>query len=570
MAVRRDQRDRDRARFAAELRLGATAPLVADLSICLAYPNVYPVAMANLGFQAVVDLLARHRVAVDRAFLPDADPGLRVLSFERELPLDAFPILAFSISFEADYVHVLDMLAAAGLPLRAADRDARHPLIVAGGPATFLNPEPLAPFVDLFLIGEAEEMVPEWLVVLRQAGGAEAGRDALLEASASVEGAYAPALHRPEGLGLENGFRVRRRWIGRLDDHPTQTRILTDEAVFGDMMLVEASRGCEWGCRFCAAGFMYRPVRHRSAESLRKTVFDDALPYRKTVGLVGAEMASQPGIAALCREISDQGGRASPSSLKADLISPELANALGAGRTRSVTVAPEAGSERLRRVLNKNLTEEEILRAAELVAGGGVKSLKLYSMIGLPTETEADVTAIADLAGRIRERLPGGVGRILLSINPFVPKPWTPFQWEPMAPIGVLRERVKHLRRLVGRIPGARVDIESPRDAYWQTLLSRGDRRVGDIIEEVHRAGGRHWPILREREHAHRANSGKDHVPPPSFWVERRIPLDEILPWEFIDHGIDKRYLQTEWRKAKLERETAPCDVATCHACSAC
>ncbi len=571
MQGHREQRARDRARRAAELRLGCAPPATSDLSVCLAYPNVYPVAMANLGFQAVADLLARQQVAVDRAFLPDAGPQMRPASFERELPLDAFPILAFSISFEADYVHVLDMLAAAGLPLRAAERDRRHPLIVAGGPAIFLNPEPLAPFVDLFLIGEAEEMLPEWLAVLRAVGGAEAGREALLEASAGIEGAYIPAWHRPEGdADGANGFRVKRRWVGRLDDAPTQTRILAAEAVFGDMMLVEASRGCEWGCRFCAAGFMYRPVRHRSADSLRRTVLEDALPQRPTVGLVGAEMASQPGIAALCREISERGGRASPSSLKADLVSPELARALGAGKTRSVTVAPEAGSERLRRVLNKNLTEEEILRAAELIAGGGVKALKLYSMIGLPTETDDDVAAIARLAGRIRERLPGGVGRIKLSINPFVPKPQTPFQWEPMAPLALLRERVRLLRRQVAAIPGAQVDIESPRDAYWQTLLSRGDRRVGDIIEEVHRAGGRPWAVLRAREAASRHGRDADAGPPPSWWVERRIPLDETLPWEFIDHGFDKRYLQAEWRKAKLERETAPCDVATCHACGAC
>jgi radical SAM superfamily enzyme YgiQ (UPF0313 family) len=341
---------------------------------------------------------------------------------------------------------------------------------------------------------------------------------------------------------------------------------LTPEAVFGDMFLVEASRGCEWGCRFCAAGFMYRPVRHRSAASLREEVLAEALPHRSTVGLVGAEMASHPGIAALCQEIARRGGRASPSSLKADLVSAPLASALGAGRTRSVTVAPEAGSERMRRVINKNLSEEQILRAATLLAGGGVSSLKLYAMIGLPTETDEDVLAIAALAAKVRERLPGGVGRITLSINPFVPKPWTPFQWEPMAPLDVLRARARLLRRAVARIPGAEVDLESPREAYWQTLLSRGDRRLAPLLVAVHENGGRFWPVIQRAVR----EGGLDGCPSPDAYVHRRFDPGETLPWDFIDHAVDKRYLLSEWRKATLERQTPPCDVATCHTCGAC
>src|ERR671936_1670080 len=226
---------------------------------------------------------------------------------------------------------------------------------------------------------------------------------------------------------------------------------------------------------------MYRPVRYRSPERLRASLAR-GLRERQTIGLVGAEMASLPGVAALCQEVAAAGGRASPSSLKADLITPELARALGAGGNRSVTVAPEAGSERLRRVINKNLSEAEILRAAEWLVGGGVDALKLYVMVGLPTETEADVEAIVDLVDKVRARLLGTgrprVGRILVSINPFVPKPWTPFQWEPMEAIPSLKRKLGFLRRAPGAIPGVVVEIESPREAYLQTLLSRGDRRV--------------------------------------------------------------------------------------------
>ena len=561
--MRRRPQDRARERLAAETHLGPRPPSSADLSVCLVYPNVYPVGMANLGFQAIYGILARARVAVERAFLPDGGSREAVRTLESGRALSSFDVVAFSISFETDYVHVLDQLASAGITLRSAERNVREPLVVAGGPAVFLNPEPLANFVDVFLVGEGEEMVPEWLAALRAERGDRAHK---LEASRAIAGAYVPSVWPADPPARDGLLPVRRRYVERLDDAPTQSRILAPEAVFGDMFLVEASRGCEWGCRFCAAGFMYRPVRHRSTESLRATVVDDALPHRSTVGLVGAEMASHPGIASLCREIADRGGRASPSSLKADLVGRELASALTRGKTNSVTVAPEAGSERMRRVINKNLTESEILRAAELLAAEGVRSLKLYSMIGLPTETDDDVIAIARLAEKIRERLPGGVGRITLSVNPFVPKPWTPLQWEPMEEIATVKARARLLEREADRIPGASVDLESPRDAYWQTLLSRGDRRVGAILEEVHRRGGKFWPVLR----AANRDGGFGDCPPPDEFVHRRYEPEEALPWDFIDHGVDKRYLLAEWRKARLERETPPCDVATCRTCGAC
>jgi radical SAM superfamily enzyme YgiQ (UPF0313 family) len=562
-----DQAGIDRSRRASEVYLGPKAPHGSDLSVCLAYPNTYPVGMANLGFQAVYGILARAGIHVERAFLPDRRPYADVRTLEGGRPIADFDVVAFSISFETDYVHVVDLLIASGIPVWRDRRGPRTPIVVAGGPATFLNPEPIAEFVDLFLIGEGEEMIPEWLAAVRSA--CDRGRGAMLDASSAVHGSYLPAAH--PGFPIEcrdpvTAPRVERRYLARLDDAPTRSLFLTPEAVFGDMFLLEASRGCEWGCRFCAAGFMYRPVRHRSTESLRDDVLAEALPHRKTVGLVGAEMASHPGIAALCHEIAERGGRASPSSLKADLVSPPLAAALGAGRTHSVTIAPEAGSERMRRVINKNLTEEQILRAATLLAGEGVSSLKLYAMIGLPTETDDDVLAIAALAAKVRERLPGGVGRITLSINPFVPKPWTPLQWEPMAPLGLLRARAHLLRRAVARIPGAVVDLESPREAYWQTLLSRGDRRLAPLLLAVHENAGRFWPVVQRAVR----DGGLGGGPSPDAYVHRRFAPDETLPWDFIDHAVDKRYLLAEWRKAMLERQTPPCDVATCHTCGAC
>jgi len=312
---------------------------------------------------------------------------------------------------------------------------------------------------------------------------------------------------------------------------------------------------------------MYRPVRYRSPQRLRASIAR-GLGERSTIGLVGAEMASQPAIASLCQEIAAAGGRPSPSSLKADLITPALAQALGAGGNRSVTVAPEAGSERMRRVINKNLTQGDVLRAAEWLVGGGVEALKLYVMVGLPTETDADVDAITDLVHAVRGRLMTGgrprVGRILVSINPFVPKPWTPFQWEPMEDLGSLKRKLARVRRQLSEVPAVQVETESPREGYLQTLLSRGDRRTAEVLERLHADPGGWWHTLRG------LRGGCQDVVDPDRFVHRAWDTGEVLPWDFIDHGVDKRYLVAERRKAHAELQTPPCDTHTCHSCGAC
>jgi radical SAM superfamily enzyme YgiQ (UPF0313 family) len=565
-----------------------------DIRLCVVYPNVYRLGMANLGFQAVYYIFESDpRVAADRAFLPDPDErayirarGERLVSFERGEPLGGFDVIAFSVSFETDYLNVLTMLRMAGIPLTRAERDGRnYPLIIAGGSAVFLNPEPIADFVDLFLIGEGEEMVPEFIARFRETDaldGSERRR-----ALALVDGAYLPDYFTPvydgagrlvrvdySGPGLP---RVSRRLIHDLDRFTTASLILTEESVFGDMYLVEASRGCQWGCRFCAAGFMYRPIRYRSAEKLIAEA-ERGLSERGVIGLVGAEMASVPGVAEIAGAVADGGGRLSPSSLKADCISPALAAALARNGNRSVTVAPEAGSERMRKVINKNLTEPEILHAAEMMMGEGVENLKCYFMVGLPEERDEDVVAIAELVGRIVARAREQrrhIGHVSVSLNPFVPKPWTPFQWDAMRNTQELKRKVALVRSHLMRLDvGVELDAESPREAYFQTLVSRGDRRVGAILArlsaENRELPGEIWQGLRTIKREAATGEGAGALVDPDFFVTRDYAHNEILPWDFIDHHIEKWFLASERKKAHREHQTRPCDVTRCTVCGAC
>lgn len=551
------------------------------LNIALAYPNLYHLAMSNLGFQAaygVANGLAA--VVCERAFLPGpeeaadyAATGTPLVSLESQRPVRGFDVVAFSLCFENDYAGVLAVLELAGIEPLAARRPEHAPLLLGGGVAAMLNPEPLAPFFDLFWIGEAEAGLAELLSRLAEArlsASPPSKAELLARLAQEVPGLYVPSLYRPE-YGADGRLvafaptggapeRVRSQRLSDLSQAPARSVVLTPEAELGDMYLVEVARGCGRGCRFCAAGYVYRPPRQLSREAALGAV--SQLEPGMRCGLVGAAVSDWPHAAHVGRAVVERGGAVSVSSLRADSLSEGLLTALKQSGYKSVAIAPEAGSERLRRVINKGLSEEEILEAAERLAAAGAERLKLYFMIGLPTETARDIDEIIKLTKRVRHRLllaaapSGHMPRLALSVASFVPKPHTPFQWAPMEEVAVLKERLKVLERALRR-QGIEVSGDVPKYAYLQAVMARGDRRAAEFLA-AHQRGGSWSRALRQ------VNLN------PDFYARRQREEDELFPWDFIDHGVRKDYLREEWRRALEGRESPRCQADICHRCGVC
>jgi radical SAM superfamily enzyme YgiQ (UPF0313 family) len=526
------------------------------IPICLVFPNTYHVGMSNLGFQLLYRLLnAEPDVVCERALLPEAKElreysrsNTPLLSLESSKPLAQFQIIAFSIPFENDFPHILSILALAKIPLKAKDRDQRSPLIVAGGAAVTLNPEPLAPFMDLFFIGEGEESVMDFLKDFQKGGDSKEG---FLEKAGGIEAVYSPSLYQvayDEGGFIKEFIpfrgkapaRIKRRWIKDPSQLPSGSAILTPQTEFKEMFLIEVNRGCPQQCRFCAARAIYSPFRNRAIATLMKEA-DAGLQQGRRIGLVGSALGNHPGFTELCTHITEHGGEISIASIRADAITDEVARLLARSGHRTVTIAPEAGTERLRAIVAKGLQDEQIFSAADALASHGIRDLKLYFMIGLPTETLEDIEAIISLTKQIRHHMGRGgrtVAEITLSITPFVPKAWTPFQWHPFEEVKKLKEKIKTIKKGVGKIPRTRMIHDLPKWGYVQTLLSMGDRRVGDILLLVHQAGG-DWAAALKNSYIN-----------PDFWVYRGKGKDEILPWDFIDHGIKKKDLWKEYQEA--------------------
>ncbi|MCG6981338.1 MAG: radical SAM protein [Deltaproteobacteria bacterium] len=548
------------------------------IPVGLIYPNRYFLGMSNLGFQTVYHRLNQlTNVVCERFFLPEsedmaaASSGPGPLSLESQRPMADFSIVAFSLAFENDYTNLVHLLQLGKLSLYSSRRRQYEPLVAAGGVATFLNPEPIAPFIDVFLLGEAENLLEEFIDVWQEARDNDLSREEqLAHLARRVSSAYVPSLFRAEhdADGRLTSFeplvdipkKISARPAPIESGDPITSVITTPHTEFPDMVLVEIGRGCGRGCRFCAAGFVYRPVRHRQSDK----VVQAALRKKGKIGLLSSAVSDHPDIDAICLQLTKVGKSLSVSSLRADSITSTMVDALRQSGLQTVTIAPEAGSERLRQVINKNLTEEQILNAVTLVVSAGIPNLRLYFMIGLPTETEEDVAAIITLVKKIKHeqltiaRGQKRLGTITLSVSSFVPKPFTPFQWVPFCDLSVLKQRIKKLKGGLGRVANVKVHADVPRWAYLQALLARGDRKLASLLETVFQKDGNWTQAIK----AVNVN--------PEFYVYRERDRDELFPWDFIDHGVSKDYLWKEYQAALAGESTQPCDPDNCVACGVC
>ncbi len=543
-----------------------------DVRCVIAYPNRYWVAMSNLGFQTVYRLFAAHpRFAVERAFLPES-PKEAVTTFENNRPISSAEILALSVSFETDYPHVIRLLENAGVRLdrcreigrQGFGKDAPEfrPLIIAGGAAITLNPEPLANFIDAIAVGEGEGMIEEIAATYTAARDEGCSFDELLRRLSQIDGIYVPSLYSPRyaeddsiaAIDVKEGapIRPKRRYVKDIDTAPTFTVIKTPETEFKSMFMTETGRGCEVGCRFCVAGYMYRPVRKRSQEAIAETV-QLGMESSDSIGFVGASVSSHPKIAELASSVAAAGKRAALSSIMSQRVTPELASSLSESEYKTVALAPEAGSEELRFRIGKRVVDEQILTGIATLAESGVRNFKLYFIVGLPSETLEDVHAIVSLIERARDRAVDAarkqrefkiVPKLILSVNPFIPKAWTPFQRHPFLGAKEIKDRLDIVRRGVQRLPNVEMKAEAPKESYFQTLMSRGDRRVGDLLIELHQRNQEwKWLVAKGGERI------LPDVPAAEFYVRRELRAEETLPWEVVDLRLKRSLLEREYAR---------------------
>jgi radical SAM superfamily enzyme YgiQ (UPF0313 family) len=519
------------------------------LPVALIYANTYRLGMSSLAMHTVYRLFNdQPDVVCERVFSPvetyrsarhEDEP---ILSIESQRPLADFPVIAFTISYEMDYFNAVQMLRQAGIPPLAEERDETWPLIIAGGPAVYTNPAPLADIFDAFAIGEGEIIVPPLVDALWEAG--QAPRDEGLHILAQVPGMYVPA--------LENGP-VGRVWVRDLDAAPAVTQIYTHDTEFGDRALIEIARSCGRGCRFCMAGYTYRPMREVSLDTIL-AVARHSLKHRDKVGLVSAAVSDHSWIEQIATELRKLEARIAIASMRVDPISEPLIRALAESGTQTLTIAPEAGSARMRKVINKPQSDQQLTHAVDLAAHYNFPQLKMYFMIGQPTETEADVEAIADMVLAARDRFSR---RLTINATPYVPKAHTAFQWAAMTPVETLESRVKYLEQRLGPAKVA-VRSDSPAWAAVEGVLARGDRRLGRVL------AGMQKTTLREWERALKAEGLSQEE-----YLRERAP-DEPLPWSVVDTGVSQAYFTWDLRRAFRDELSEPCPPAGCLKCNAC
>ena len=556
---------------------GAYMKRGAKHNFLLAFPNVYKVGMSNLGFHIVYDLLnKREKVFCERGFLPE-EKDLAIykktktplLSLETQKYFSDFDIIGFAISFESDYFNVINMLKMGNIEPLQNKRKEKEPLIIAGGPCATFNPEPLATFFDAFIIGEGEVIMPKLMEVYEKSKEKNFTKREILQEFLNIDGVYVPSFY--EHFYNENGTiskienkenapkKVRRMWVKNLDEHNAHTIVQTDETEF-DLYLTEVARGCGRHCRFCMAGYAFRKPRVRSIDNIIESVYN-AKKSNKRIGLMGAAISDYPKINELCKKISDMNLNMSVASFRADSVTKELVESLAKSKVKTLTIAPEAGSKKLRKVINKGIEEEHIFNTIKLGVNAGIYNFKLYFMVGLPFEEDEDIDEIIKLSLKIRTFMneKNAKGLLTLSVNPFVPKPFTPFMWASMTDKKIIKQRIKRIEGSLKKERRIKVIFESPKEAEIQGILARGDRRISEAILLAAEKGGAKFFLegLREKNIDYR------------FYLTRKYEKNEIFSWETIDIGVKKEYLYNEFLLAKKGGPTPSC-FDGCRRCGVC
>lgn len=495
----------------------------APLRIALVYPNTYEVGMASLGFQTVYRLFNEYPdVICERVFA--LVPMDEIRSLESGSPLESFDLVGFSLSFELDIPHLIRCLKTGGLSPLARDRTSRDPLVFVGGVVAGLNPSPLLPFIDGLLAGEAEDLIGPITEILLTNRPRHRNRRRSLEALAELDGVFIPSLQT----------RVSRHRLSTLEAFPAYTGVLTPCSHFGDLFVVEVSRGCVRNCRFCAAQKVYAPFRFRSVSSVLETVARYN-PGTRRIGLEGAGISDYPGLESLVGSLVESGFSVNLSSIRADRVTDRLVRHLDQGGLRTFAMAPEAGNQNLRDRMGKRLSDESILAAADLLRKSSIRTLKLYFIIGYPGETDADVDSIIDLIGAIYASFVDRPHRCLkISINAFIPKPFTEMQWAPMNTEKELRRKRKKIRQGIGRYPSIHWSSRRTAEEVFQGLLSVGDERMSEVLLSMEK--GDHWKQVM-----------KEKALDLKFLFQERDR--QYVPWRFIQTDIPEEDLYDSYLK---------------------